>query len=113
MCHTYCMNQMQLPIRTQQTQVVLMVRVSPNAKRSGFEGIWNQTHIRIALRAPAVDGKANKALIEFLSDFCGVRQVHIIIKSGISGRLKQVYIECSNKTHVDILVEKLKKTLEL
>ena len=106
------MTQIQLQIRTQQTQLILMLRVSPNAKRSGFEGLWNQTHIRIALRAPAVDGKANKALIEFLSDFFDVKQTHIVIKSGISGRLKQVYIECLNKTHVDILTEKLKKTLE-
>ena len=48
--------------------LTLSVRVQPGAKRSSFDGVWNDTHIKIALQAPAVDGKANDALIDFLSE---------------------------------------------
>ena len=76
---------------TQQgNRLVLSVRVSPNAKRSGIEGVWNDTHLKIALSAPPVDGKANEALVDFLSDLCGLRKSAITLLSGQTGRIKKI-----------------------
>ena len=69
---------------------LIKVRVSPNAKRNGFEGIWNETHIKLALRAPAVDGKANEAVIDFLSDFFHLKKSQIEIVSGQTNRCKTI-----------------------
>lgn len=69
---------------------LIKIRVSPNAKRNGFEGIWNQTHIKLALRAPAVDGKANTAVINFLSDIFHVKKSQIEIVSGLTNRCKVI-----------------------
>lgn len=72
--------------------VYLSVRVSPNTKRSGIEGIWQETRIKIALRAPAVEGKANQALIDFLADFLGVKKRNIQIIQGETAREKTIAV---------------------
>ena len=57
----------------------LSVRVTPGAKRNSLDGLWNETHFKVALQAPAVDGKANEALIEFLSEILNVKKKNIFI----------------------------------
>lgn len=75
----------------------LQIRVLPNAKRSGWAGIWNGTHYKIALQAPAVDGKANEALIAFLSDSLHLPKRAFSIVLGQTNRLKIVQIEGVSK----------------
>ena len=72
---------------------LLKIRVSPNAKRTGFEGIWNETHLKLALRAPAVDGKANQSVIEFLADTFRLKKSQISIISGLTSRCKVIRLE--------------------
>lgn len=71
----------------------LQVRVLPNAKRDGWSGVWNGTHYKVALRAPAVDGKANEALIEFLADFFKIPKRFFSIVQGQTARSKVVEIK--------------------
>lgn len=47
---------------------------------------------KIYLRAPAVDGKANKALIEFLSHHFNVAKSKIEIIKGLKSRNKTITI---------------------
>lgn len=75
----------------------LQIRVLPNAKRSGWAGVWNGTHYKIALQAPAVDGKANEALIAFLSDSLHLPKRAFSIVLGQTNRLKIVQIEGVSK----------------
>ena len=70
----------------------LQIRVLPNAKRSGWAGIWNGTHSQVALRAPAVDGKANEALIEFLSNSFQLPKRAFTIVSGKTNRCKVIEV---------------------
>lgn len=88
-------------------ELILTVRVSPNARRSGFDGLWNDA-LRVALFAPPVDGKANEALIDFLADFFDLRKSAIKILSGATSRMKRVLL--SFPTEVDALsgITKLK-----
>lgn len=76
--------------------LILAVRVTPNARRTGVEGIWNETHLKIALNAPAVDGQANEALIYFLKEKFGLRKSDIEITSGQTARYKIIKIKSTD-----------------
>ena len=99
---------MEYPFLTRaENSLTLSVRVSPNAKRAGFEGIWNNTHLKVALTAPPVDGKANAFLIDFLSDYFHVRKSAVVLVSGQTGRLKKVLISFPTTDEVQKAIEKL------
>ena len=91
----------------QKNTLILSVRVSPNARRSGLEGIWNNTHLKIALTAPPVDGKANEALIDFLSDYFSIRKSAINIQSGQTGRQKVIRLTFMNNQDLEQAFQKL------
>lgn len=73
-------------------KVILQIRLTPGAKRTGWQGKWNGTHWKVAVRARAVDNKANQALIEFLADEAGVPLKNITITHGLTNRQKTVEI---------------------
>ena len=89
-------------------QIILTVRVSPNARRSGFDGLWDDTAVRVALFAPPVDGKANEALIDFLADFFDLRKSAIKILSGHTARLKRLSLTFPDDDSATTATEKLK-----
>ena len=72
--------------------MILDVHVQPGAKRSEFAGQHGE-RIKIRLAAPAVDNKANEALIEFLAQHYSVPRRNIRIASGLKSRRKRVLIE--------------------
>ena len=64
--------------------VKIAVMGHPGAKRNEVlrfeEGVW---HLKIA--APPVEGKANKELIEYLSEILDISKSRIIIEKGAAG----------------------------
>jgi len=68
----------------------LDVKVVPQAKRNMIK--TDQGALKVYLTAPAVDGKANKALITFLSDHYGVKRNQIEIIKGLKSRDKTINI---------------------
>jgi uncharacterized protein (TIGR00251 family) len=52
--------------------VMLSVKVSPNAQKTGPQGLWNEK-LRVRVQAPPVDGQANKALRQWAAKFFGLR----------------------------------------
>ena len=70
----------------------LSLRITPNAKRNAFGGVWNGVALRVFLNAPAVDGKANEALLDFLSDLWHIKKKNIEIVSGKTARNKVILI---------------------
>lgn len=72
---------------------VVAVRAQPGAKRSGITGLWNG-HLKIAVRAPAEDGRANGELLEVLADALGLRRSSVELESGERARLKRVRVAC-------------------
>lgn len=65
----------------------LSVRVIPNASKNEVAGKDGGTW-RIRLAAPPVDGKANDALIEFLSDVLDLPKSDISIIKGHASKQK-------------------------
>jgi uncharacterized protein (TIGR00251 family) len=74
------------------TGSALAIRVTPRASKNEIAEILADGTVRIRLTAPPVEGKANAALIEFLSDVLKVPRSKIDIVAGINGRDKLVSI---------------------
>jgi uncharacterized protein (TIGR00251 family) len=70
----------------------LKVRVIPNARKNEVTACIGD-EIRLKVKAPAVEGKANAALIEFLAELTDVPRSKIEIKAGEKARTKVVELE--------------------
>jgi len=69
----------------------LFCHLQPAAHRDHICGLHNQ-RLKIQLKAAAVDGKANQALLKFLAKWLQIPRTDITIKSGISSRQKTLLI---------------------
>jgi uncharacterized protein len=70
----------------------LAIRVTPRASKNEIVDILADGTVKIRLTAPPVEGKANEALIQFLSDVLEVSASRIEIVAGSTGRDKLVSI---------------------
>jgi uncharacterized protein (TIGR00251 family) len=70
----------------------LTIRVTPRARKTEIGELMADGTLRIRIQQPPVEGKANKALVEFLSDILGVRRNRIEIVAGARGLDKIVSI---------------------
>jgi len=71
---------------------ILRVHIIPNAKIDKVSGEYNSA-IKIKLRAPAVDGKANAALRRFLAERLSIPQRAIVLERGERSRDKLIRID--------------------
>ena len=65
----------------------LRIRVIPNAKKTEFAG-YREGELMLRLNAPPVDGKANKAAVEFVSRYFGVPRSSVLLVGGERSRHK-------------------------
>lgn len=75
-----------------QSGSALAVRVTTRSSRNEIYGILDDGTVKIRLTAAPVEGKANAALIDFLSAVIGVPASSIEIVAGKTGRDKLVSI---------------------
>lgn len=71
--------------------MILDLHVQPGASRTEFAGKHGD-RVKVRLAAPAHDGKANRALIEFLAEYYGVPRRNVRITAGLKSRQKRVVI---------------------
>ena len=74
-----------------QSRAKITVQVQPNAGRNEALGLENGV-LRVKIAAPPVKGKANKELIEFLSELLGVSRGSVTIEKGATSRSKVIGI---------------------
>jgi uncharacterized protein (TIGR00251 family) len=85
--------------------VTLNVRVQPRASRDEIAGTMDGA-LKIRLRAPAVENRANEALVEFLADLLKTAKSAVRIQSGAQSRLKRVEIRGVTRQQIlDLLQE--------
>ncbi len=72
--------------------MIIRVRVIPNAKHSEVMGRVGSI-VRVRIAAPAVEGKANAELLDFLADYFTVRPKFVSILRGEKGKEKTIQIE--------------------
>ena len=71
---------------------LLAVAVSPNAKRTGADGLHDGA-LRVRMCAPPVDGKANDTLLAWLADELHLPRRGVRLLRGASARRKQLEID--------------------
>ena len=84
----------------------LRVRVAPRSAANRVLGVFDGA-LKVALTAPPVDGAANKALVEFLSDLLDMPRSGITIESGQTGRDKLLFISGVSVAQAQALVDKV------
>ena len=72
-------------------RLALTLHVQPGARRSEVVGLHGGA-LKVKVAAPAVDNKANAALIEFLAGTLGIPKSAVAIRHGATGRRKVVEI---------------------
>lgn len=75
--------------RRDRGDLLLELRIQPRASDSGFAGRFGD-RVRVRLKAPPVDGRANEALVEFLAREFGVPKSAVTIERGHGSRDKRV-----------------------
>jgi uncharacterized protein (TIGR00251 family) len=70
----------------------LELKTIPNAPRNEIVG-WLGTALKVKVHAPAVEGKANDELIDFLAEKLGVHRRTITLLRGDKSRQKVVQID--------------------
>ena len=82
--------------------VIFAVRVQPRASKDEIVGEMADA-IKIRLQAPAVEGRANEALIEFLAELLKTPKAAVRILNGERSRIKRVEIRGVTKQQVERL----------
>lgn len=70
---------------------IIEIRIIPNARKNSV--IEVEGKYKVHVMAPAVDGKANIALIEVLADYFNLKKSSITIVRGQTSRIKLVSID--------------------
>ncbi|HCL56497.1 MAG TPA: YggU family protein [Spirochaetia bacterium] len=88
--------------------MILNIKVVPKSSKNSFSWYEQDKNIfKLCITAPPVDGKANEAIIEFLSDFFDIRKKQVQIETGKTAKLKRVKLDADEK----YLLEKIKTIL--
>jgi len=74
-----------------ENSINIQVQIQPKSSKDQIIGIHNG-RLKIKISAPPVDGKANQALIEFMSKVLGVSKSKVEIVKGHTSKLKTLKI---------------------
>jgi len=80
------------------------VRLQPRASRNEIAGLHGVS-LRVRVTAPPIDGMANEALINFLSEVLGAPRRNVCIVSGLSSRTKIVEIREVDLARIQRLID--------
>ncbi|MDP2600052.1 MAG: DUF167 domain-containing protein [Deltaproteobacteria bacterium] len=69
----------------------ITIQVKPNAKQEKVEKMADGS-LKVFVKAPPVEGKANKAVVDLLARYFRLSKSQVIIISGGKGRKKWVEI---------------------
>jgi len=93
-----------IPCRRDGDDVIFEVHVQPGSRRPGVVGVHGGA-LKVAVSAPAQEGRANKALCEVLGKALRVRRSAVTIVTGERRRRKVVRVTGVTEEHVHALVE--------
>jgi len=95
--------------RVENETAFLRVRAQPGAGKNEICGLYGEEALKIRIKAPAVEGAANKELIKFLAKSFGVPKSTVKFKSGESSRTKLLEMPLSEKLNA-FIEEMVKKS---
>jgi uncharacterized protein (TIGR00251 family) len=74
----------------------LFLHVQPGAKRTSVAGLHGES-LRVRIAAPALEDRANEALVAFIADRLGVARRDVVIASGARSRDKRLRVSAPVK----------------
>ncbi len=80
-----------LEVQEREGTVIFSVRVQPRASKDEIAGEMGRA-LKVRLRAPAVEDRANEALVEFLAQLLKTPRSAVRILSGERSRKKRIEI---------------------
>ncbi|MGE0143192.1 MAG: DUF167 domain-containing protein [Planctomycetota bacterium] len=90
---------MTLDAQVQGKVLSFRVRAAPGAKREGITGAMAGA-VKVAVQAPAEDGRANERILRVLADALDVSLRHVRLASGARSRDKVVTIEAADPAEI-------------
>ena len=83
--------------------VIFAVRIQPRASKNEIVGEMAGA-LKIRLQAPALEGRANEALVEYLAELLKTSKGAVRILSGERSRIKRLEIRGVTKPRIERLV---------
>ena len=71
--------------------VKFIIKVSANSRTNSID--FCEDSIKIKVHAPAIEGRANKAIVEYLSEITGVAKSKIKIVNGEKSAIKTILMQ--------------------
>ena len=78
----------------------LRIRAQPGARQTGVSGMHGDS-LKVRVRARAIEGAANQALLEFLADELQVPLARCELVSGEKHREKRVLVRAAPRAHCE------------
>jgi hypothetical protein len=75
--------------------VTIRVHVQPGARRTEVAGLHGES-VKVRVAAPALEDRANEALVEFIADRFGVPRRDVTLLAGAKSREKRLEIRGSS-----------------
>ena len=85
----------------------ITVRVKPGASRTKVGGCYGEDVLIVAVTAPAVDGRANDAVVKAVADAFALRRSDVTIVSGHTARTKVLELADPNGIELAQLAQDL------
>ena len=90
----------------QNETLLIRLHVQPNAKKTEWIGLHGN-RLKLKLHAPAVDGKANQALIKFIATYFDIKRSQLSLVSGELSRDKLIKVDAAmNTERLNLLLKK-------
>jgi uncharacterized protein len=88
----------------QDGDLLLFCHLQPNASKNEFSGLHGD-RLKLRIKAPPVDGKANALLIDWLSEEFSVAKNQVRIERGELGRQKNIRICAPQKLPSEAFIQ--------
>jgi uncharacterized protein (TIGR00251 family) len=88
-----------LEVQEREGAIIFSVRVQPGASKDEVSGEMAGA-LKVRLRAPAVEGRANEALVEFLAQLLKTPKSAVRILSGERSRTKRMEIRSVTRQQI-------------
>ena len=99
------------PIQKTQHGVVVSVYVQPRSSKNAVVGIYGEA-IKIKLKAPPVDGAANKMCAAFVAKTLGLPKSAVEILSGHTSRAKRLLCRTESPAETDRIARTITAMVE-
>ena len=83
------------------------IKVVPRSSKTQVAGIYNGM-LKVRLSAVPEKGKANQALVNFLSEILNVPKANIAITAGLTAKVKQIAVKNVTQQDIDDIVSQSK-----